>query len=66
MVSPRPRAEGTESVDEAAARALARALLDDGLTLSRAAREVSSRLGIAKNAAYDVVHSLRDGSEEAD
>jgi len=58
-------AEGRESVDEAAARALGRALLDEGLTLSRAAREVSSRLGIAKNSAYEIVHSLTDNSEES-
>ena len=64
VVSPRPPAEGMELVDEAAARALARALLDEGLTLSRAAREVSSRLGIAKNAAYEIVHSLEGDSEE--
>ena len=64
VVSPRPPAEGRESVDEAAARALARALLDEGLTLSRAAREVSSRLGIAKNAAYEIVHSIGDSSED--
>ena len=64
VVSPRPPAEGMELVDEAAARALAEALLDEGLAPSRAAREVSSRLGIAKNAAYEIVHSLRDNSEE--
>ena len=64
VVSPRPPADGMELVDEAAARALAGALLEEGLTLSRAAREVSSRLGIAKNTAYDIVHSLRDNSEE--
>ena len=64
VVSPRPPAEGMELVDEAAARALARALLDEGLTLSRAAREVSSRLGIAKNAAYEIVHSIEGSSEE--
>ena len=63
VVSPRSLAEGTESVDEAAARALAGALLAEGLTQSRAAREVSSRLGIAKNAAYEIVHSLEDDSE---
>ena len=62
VVSPRPPAEGRESVDEVAARALARALLDEGLTLSRVAREVSSRLGIAKNAAYEIVHSIEDSS----
>ena len=65
VVSPRPPAEGREGVDEAAARALARALLDEGLTPSWAAREVSSRLGIAKNAAYDIVHSFEDKSEES-
>ena len=64
VVSPRSPAEGRDKVDEAAARALARALLDQGLTPSRAAREVSSRLGIAKNAAYDIVHSFEDKSEE--
>ena len=64
VVSPRPPAEGRESVDEAAARALARALLDEGFTLSRAAREVSSRLSIAKNAAYEIVHSIEGSSEE--
>ena len=65
VVSPRSPAEGRERVDEAAARALARALLDEGLTPSRAAREVSSRLGIAKNAAYEIVHSFEDNSEES-
>ena len=68
VVSPRSPAEGMdegrESVDEVAARALARALVDEGLNLSRAAREVSSRLGIAKNAAYEIVHSLEGDSEE--
>ena len=66
VVSPRSRVEGMEEVDEAAARALARALLDEGLTPSRAAREVSSSLGIAKNTAYGIVHSLADDSEGSD
>ena len=65
VVSPRSPAEGMESVDEAAARALAGALVDEGLTPSRAAREVSSRLGIAKNTAYEIVHSLKNDSEES-
>ena len=65
VVSPRSPVEGRDKIDEAAARALARALLDEGLTPSRAAREVSSRLGITKNAAYDVVHSFEDESEES-
>ena len=64
VVSPRSPPEGGDLVDEAAARALAQALLDEGLTLSRAAREVSSSLGIAKNAAYEIVHSLEDDSGE--
>jgi len=64
VVSPQSPVKGGGSVDEAAARALGRALLDEGLNPSRAAREVSSRLGIAKNAAYEIVHSLRDNSEE--
>jgi 16S rRNA (cytidine1402-2'-O)-methyltransferase len=64
VVSPRPPAEDRERVDEAAAQALARTLLDEGLTLSRAAREVASRLGIAKNAAYEIVHSIEDSSED--
>ena len=68
VVSPHSPAEGSieerKSVDEAAARALARALLDEGLTPSRAAREVSSRLGINKNAAYEIVHALEGGSED--
>ena len=65
VVSPQSPAGGMESVDEAAARALAQALLDEGLTSSRAAREVSSRLGIAKNAAYEIVHAIEDNSEES-
>ena len=65
VVSPQSPAEGMERVDEAAARALARALLDEGLSSSRAAREVSSRLSIAKNAAYEIVHSLEDDSKES-
>ena len=65
VVSPQTPAAGSESIDEAAARALARALLDEGLTPSRAAREVSSRLGIAKNTAYEIVHAPADDSEES-
>ena len=65
VVSPQSPAEGMERVDGAAARALARALLDEGLSSSRAAREVSSRLSIAKNAAYEIVHSLEDDAKES-
>ena len=66
VVSPRSPVEGREGVDEAAVRALARALLDEGLPPSRAAREVSSSLGIAKNTAYEIVHSFEDDSEGSD
>ncbi len=64
VVSPRAPVEGRAKVDQAAAQALARALLSEGVTPSRAAREVSSRLGIAKNLAYDIVLLLEDISEE--
>lgn len=62
VVSPQSPVEGRERVDEVAARALARALLDEGHTPSRAAREVSSRLSIGKNTAYEIVHSIEDDS----
>ena len=51
-------------VDEAAAAALAAALLADGRSPSRAAREVAARLRIPRNQAYRVVQSL--SSEERD
>ena len=63
VVSPRVEEETEQRVDAAAARALAQALLAEGLTPSRAAREVSSRLGIAKNMAYEIVHSLRGADD---
>ncbi len=58
VVAPAAREDWETRVDEAAARALARALLAEGMTPSRAAREVSSRLRVAKNMAYEIVHSL--------
>lgn len=53
-----PEREGPDEVDEAAAEALARALLERGMRPSRASREVARRLGIPRNLAYDLVHSL--------
>lgn len=53
-----PEGQGPDAVDEAAARALARALLDEGMRPSRASREVARRLGIPRNAAYRIVHAL--------
>ena len=64
VVSPVAENETRKRVDEAAAQVLAQALLAEGLTPSRAAREVSARLGIAKNAAYEIVHALPDTVEE--
>ena len=58
VVSPRVEGETQQRIDTVAARALAQAFLAEGLTPSRAAREVSSRLGIARNMAYEIVHSL--------
>ena len=65
VISPRSPVEENERVDEVAARALAQALLEGGLTPSRAAREVSTRLGIRKNVAYDVVQAIVGDSEES-
>ena len=58
VVEAAPEREGPDAVDEAAARALARALLEEGMRPSRASREVARRLGIPRNAAYRLVHSL--------
>ncbi len=52
----------TGAVDAAAAEALARALLEEGLRPSQAAREVARRLGVPRNAAYQVVQSLAEES----
>jgi 16S rRNA (cytidine1402-2'-O)-methyltransferase len=65
VISPRSPAERGERVDEVAAQALARALFEEGLTPSRAAREVSTRLGIRKNVAYDIVQAVVGDSEES-
>lgn len=47
-----------DRVDEAAAEALARALLEEGRRPSAAAREVAARLGIPRNRAYEIVHRV--------
>ncbi len=62
--APEPRDPGP--VDEGAARALAKALLDEGLTPSRVAKEVARRLKIPRNLTYAVVQRLSEdqkGSE---
>lgn len=58
VVEGSPGRDGPDEVDEAAAEALARALLERGMRPSRASREVARRLGIPRNLAYDLVHSL--------
>ena len=60
VVEAAPAREEPDEVDEAAARALARALLDDGTSASRAAREVARRMGMPRNAAYALVQLERD------
>jgi sugar-specific transcriptional regulator TrmB len=60
VVEAAPPPEGGEEVDEAAARALGRALLEEGEKPSAAAREVARRLGIPRNAAYRVLQSLSE------
>lgn len=61
VVEPAPVAPGADTVDRAAGRALARALLDAGASPSRAAREVSRRLGVARNVAYTLVQEESGG-----
>jgi 16S rRNA (cytidine1402-2'-O)-methyltransferase len=52
--------EVSATVDEEAARALGRALLADGASPSRAAREVARRLGISRNQAYALIQELSE------
>ena len=55
--------DGPDEVDEAAAQALGRALLEKGDKPSAAARELARRLGIPRNAAYKIVQSLSEKDE---
>jgi 16S rRNA (cytidine1402-2'-O)-methyltransferase len=48
------------AVDAAAAGALAQALLGEGLSPSRAAKEVARRLRVSRNLAYDIVQGLTE------
>jgi 16S rRNA (cytidine1402-2'-O)-methyltransferase len=59
-------APGASEVDSVAAAALAEALLEDGQSPSRAAKEVSRRLKIPRNDAYEIVQAVnrtREGEE---
>jgi 16S rRNA (cytidine1402-2'-O)-methyltransferase len=58
VLEPVPEPEGVQEIDEAAAAALARALLDDGMSPSRAAKELARRLDVSRNQAYEVVQRV--------
>lgn len=62
VVEPAAEDGGPDAVDEAAARALTRALLAEGTRPSRAAREVARRLGIPRNLAYELVQDEHEES----
>jgi 16S rRNA (cytidine1402-2'-O)-methyltransferase len=50
--------EDSRAVDATAARALAQALLGEGLSPSRAAKEVARRLKVPRNLAYEIAQDL--------
>lgn len=64
VVAPMPESEAEAAtgaaVDEGAARALGRSLLDEGARPSQAAREVARRLDIPRNLAYRIIQTLAD------
>lgn len=53
----------SDAVDEAAIRALGAAILAEGASPSRAAREVARRLGVPRNRAYELLQSLAGAVE---
>jgi 16S rRNA (cytidine1402-2'-O)-methyltransferase len=61
VVGAAPSRAGGGDVDRQAVQALARSLLEQGESPSRAAREVSKRLGVAKNMAYEVIQGMTQG-----
>jgi 16S rRNA (cytidine1402-2'-O)-methyltransferase len=65
VVAPAEDQESPASVDEAAVRALAGALLEEGSSPSRAAREVARRLGLPRNRVYALVQELAGGQDPA-
>lgn len=60
VVGAAPPAQRSAATDEAAVRALAQALLEQGESHSRTAREVGRRLGVSRSEAYRIVHNLFD------
>lgn len=67
VVGPRQEAEFSDSVDSAAVEALASALLEEGASPSRTAREVARRLGVPRNRVYALVQEITQdpGSDPA-
>jgi 16S rRNA (cytidine1402-2'-O)-methyltransferase len=65
VVAPSEDEGSPASVDEAAVRALAGALLEEGTSPSRAAREVARRLGLPRNRVYALVQELAGGQDPA-
>ena len=63
VVSGETEPEDLGSVDEGAARALAQSLLDEGLTPSRAAKEVARRLKVSRNLSYEMVQAVSQDRE---
>jgi len=61
VVEAAPLTRGPDEVDEAAGRALARALLDEGSSPSRTAKEIARRLGLPRNRAYEIVQEATNG-----
>jgi len=66
VVSGASEPEDTRSVDEGAMRALALALLNEGLTPSRAAKEVARRLKLPRNLSYEIVQALSESQKGAE
>jgi 16S rRNA (cytidine1402-2'-O)-methyltransferase len=58
VVEAAPEEDDTAGADDAAARALAQALLEEGMAPSRVAREVAKRLKLPRNLAYRAVQEL--------
>lgn len=65
VVAPGARTAGGREVDRVACRVLATALIAQGASPSRAAKECAARLDIPKNLAYEIVLALRSEGEGA-
>ncbi len=65
VVEGAPEAQPMDS-DDPAARAMAEALLDQGMPTSGVARELRERLGINRNEAYEMVQRITDARRESE